>query len=294
MMRYLRKELGAEQLEAADKHMAGCEFCREACDGMREFLVHKSPEALENTFSGLGEDLKTLIENTNVPPQNGNKLPGYKIFYLSMIVISIIVIICLYFLLLKKDTVNPVLKESHPEMNPPLPVQDTFKKSIQLAEKRILIKILTEKTDISNNQPHQNNKEEIDSTSDKSDKEGVVLDHPIPNEYPMELSNTEIFTVVEEQPQYPGGDQAQLKFLNENIKYPQAARDIGIQGKVFVTFVVETDGTISDVRVLRGIGGGCDEEAIRVVKTMPKWIPGRQRGIPVKVQFNLPVKFTLQ
>ena len=104
----------------------------------------------------------------------------------------------------------------------------------------------------------------------------------------------EIFTVVEEQPSYPGGEEARLKFLQENIKYPEEAKELGIQGKVFVTFVVEPDGSVSNVKVLRGIGGGCDEEAIRVVKSMPKWVPGKQRGVPVRVQFNLPIKFTLQ
>jgi protein TonB len=104
----------------------------------------------------------------------------------------------------------------------------------------------------------------------------------------------EIFTVVEEQPGYPGGEEARISYLQQNIKYPEEAKELGIQGKVFVTFVVEVDGSISDVRVLRGIGGGCDEEAIRVVKSMPKWVPGKQRGVPVRVQFNLPIKFTLQ
>jgi protein TonB len=104
----------------------------------------------------------------------------------------------------------------------------------------------------------------------------------------------EIFTVVEEQPGYPGGDEARIKFLQENIKYPEEAKELGVQGKVFVTFVVEVDGSITDVRVLRGIGAGCDEEAVRVVKSMPRWVPGKQRGQPVRVQFNLPIKFTLQ
>lgn len=104
----------------------------------------------------------------------------------------------------------------------------------------------------------------------------------------------EIFTVVEEQPGYPGGDESRIKYLQDNIKYPDEAKELGVQGKVFVTFVVEVDGSITDVRVLRGIGAGCDEEAIRVVRNMPKWIPGKQRGVPVRVQFNLPIKFTLQ
>ncbi len=108
-----------------------------------------------------------------------------------------------------------------------------------------------------------------------------------------EVAEAEIFTVVEESPAYPGGDEARIRFLQENIQYPQMARESGIQGTVYVTFVVEKNGNVTDVRVLRGIGGGCDEEAIRVIKAMPKWNPGKQRGKPVRVQFNMPIKFTL-
>jgi periplasmic protein TonB len=104
----------------------------------------------------------------------------------------------------------------------------------------------------------------------------------------------EPFTVVEEMPGFPGGDAEMYKFITTTIKYPEEAKELGIQGKVFVNFVVEPDGSISDVRLIRGIGGGCDEEAIRVIKAMPKWIPGKQRGVPVRVYFNLPIKFTLQ
>jgi len=104
----------------------------------------------------------------------------------------------------------------------------------------------------------------------------------------------EIFTVVEENPTFPGGEAELYKFLGESIKYPEEAKELGIQGRVFVNFVVETDGSVSNTRVLRGIGGGCDEEAIRVIQNMPRWTPGKQRGIPVRVSFNLPIKFTLQ
>lgn len=108
-----------------------------------------------------------------------------------------------------------------------------------------------------------------------------------------EVAEAEIFTVVEESPAFPGGDAARIKFLQENIKYPQIARESSIQGTVYVTFVVERNGNVTDVRVLRGIGGGCDEEAVRVIKAMPNWSPGKQRGKPVRVQFNMPIKFTL-
>lgn len=103
----------------------------------------------------------------------------------------------------------------------------------------------------------------------------------------------EVFVVVEEPPLFQGGDEARIRFISENIKYPEDARIKGIQGTVFVTFVIETDGSVTNVRILRGIGGGCDEEAIRVVENMPKWNPGKQRGENVRVMFNMPIKFAL-
>lgn len=109
-----------------------------------------------------------------------------------------------------------------------------------------------------------------------------------------EVVEKEIFTVVEQMPEFPGGQAKMMKYLAENIDYPQMAREVGVQGTVFVTFVVEPNGSITNVKVLRGIGSGCDEEAIRVVKSMPKWNPGKQRNKPVRVQFNLPVRFILE
>ena len=102
-----------------------------------------------------------------------------------------------------------------------------------------------------------------------------------------------IFQVVEENPGFPGGEAARQKYLQDNLRYPAIARESGIQGTIYITFVVERDGSITDVRVVRGIGGGCDEEAIRVVQGMPRWTPGKQRGRAVRVQFMMPIRFTL-
>ncbi len=116
---------------------------------------------------------------------------------------------------------------------------------------------------------------------------------PIVFEEEEAIDEEVIFTVVEDQPEFPGGEAARQKFLEDNLRYPQMAREAGIQGTVFITFVVERDGSVTDVRVIRGIGGGCDEEAVRVVRMMPRWEPGRQRGQPVRVQFNMPIRFRL-
>jgi TonB family protein len=107
-----------------------------------------------------------------------------------------------------------------------------------------------------------------------------------------EVNNqSDIFTVVETMPSYPGGSDEMTKFIGSNVKYPPEAVKKGISGTVFVTYVVERDGSVTNVSVLRGIGGGCDEEATRVVSMMPKWNPGKQNGETVRVQFTLPIKF---
>ena len=113
------------------------------------------------------------------------------------------------------------------------------------------------------------------------------------NQQSNEDNDNKVFDVVETMPEFPGGRTALMYFLANNIHYPDDAKMMGIQGRVFINFVVETDGSITNIKILRGIGSGCDEEAARVVKIMPKWSPGLSKGKPVRVSFNLPVKFTL-
>lgn len=130
---------------------------------------------------------------------------------------------------------------------------------------------------------------EADETTQVEEYKGTVVQQ----EEEKEVDEQEIFLIVESSPSFPGGEIARMKFLQDNIRYPLMAKESGIQGTVHLTFVIERDGSVTDVKLLRGIGGGCDEEAIRVVKNMPRWEPGRQRGKPVRVQFNLPIKFNL-
>lgn len=103
-----------------------------------------------------------------------------------------------------------------------------------------------------------------------------------------------IFDVVEQQPSFPGGQSALLSWLSSNIHYPPVAEENGIQGRVVVSFVVEPDGSISNVQVVRGVDPSLDKEAVRVTKAMPKWVPGKQNGQAVRVKYNLPVTFKLQ
>ena len=106
-------------------------------------------------------------------------------------------------------------------------------------------------------------------------------------------ANDKVYVVVEQMPSFPGGDSALLKYLFENIKYPMSALKAQKQGRVMVRFTVEKDGAISDVKVARSVTPSLDAEAVRVVKAMPKWTPGKQDGQLVRVRYNVPVSFKL-
>ena len=131
------------------------------------------------------------------------------------------------------------------------------------------------------------------NTEDEKDVE-VVIAPPV--EAPVEEEEEEvIFMVVETMPEFPGGQQALFKYLGENVKYPVIAQENGIQGRVICQFVVNKDGSIVDVVVVRSSGEpSLDKEALRVINSMPKWKPGKQRGKPVRVKYTVPVNFRLQ
>ncbi len=103
----------------------------------------------------------------------------------------------------------------------------------------------------------------------------------------------EVYTVVDKQPLFPGGQKAFRQYIKANQNYPEAAKKAGLSGRVFIAFIVNTDGSIQNVELLKGIGMGCDEEAIRLVKRMPNWIHGKLDGKIVRVKYNLPIAFDL-
>ena len=136
--------------------------------------------------------------------------------------------------------------------------------------------------------------EKIDVNFDVDVKETTVIKEVVISEaVVVEEKADAIFDVVETQPNPPGGMSGWNKYLSDNLKYPTQARRMGVEGSVILVFVINTDGTIQDVEVLRGIGGGCDEEAIKIVKNAPKWEPGKQRGRAVRTRMRLPIKFKL-
>ena len=135
--------------------------------------------------------------------------------------------------------------------------------------------------------------EDIEIDLDVDITEDTEIEEMVFEEAPEEETSDEIFMVVEDQPEPEGGLQAFYDFVGKNMEYPAQARRMGVEGKVFVQFVVDKDGSLTDVKAVKGIGAGCDEEAVEIVKSAPKWKPGKQRGKAVRVRMIIPITFKL-
>jgi protein TonB len=145
--------------------------------------------------------------------------------------------------------------------------------------------------------PDDEVEDEIEINNDVEMEETTVEQVQIKKEVVVqqieEETTEEVFTVVENQPEFQGGMSEFYKYLQKKLKYPTQARRMGVEGKVFVQFVVDKTGALSEIKVIKGIGSGCDEEAIRVLQESPIWSPGKQRGKAVKVKMVIPIVFKL-
>ncbi|WP_462253724.1 energy transducer TonB [Ekhidna sp.] len=192
-----------------------------------------------------------------------------------------------------KSPIDPVVQPNDPEIEIWYVLDDpkiTKHKPIEIPKPKVNKQVITAAAEIKEvkelTEALNDNKtvNDIDDELDKLDfGEPKTIDIP-----------DDPFIVVEDMPEFPGGDAALLGFIAKNIKYPRQAKRMGVEGKVHISFVVDIDGSISDIKILKGIGAGCDEEAIRVLKLLPAFSPGKQRGVPVKVQMQLPVNFQLR
>ena len=138
------------------------------------------------------------------------------------------------------------------------------------------------------------NKEGTKDRTVEAVRNDIAVAAPPPPPAPKPEVSNKVFDVVEEMPSFPGGQGALMAFLSSNIKYPVVAQENGVQGRVIVGFVVERDGSITDVKIMRSVDPSLDREAQRVVKAMPKWKPGKQNGSAVRVKYTVPVVFRLQ
>lgn len=157
-------------------------------------------------------------------------------------------------------------------------------------EKRMPQPLVIKPTDINIEEP--SDIPDFDASADANTQNPTDVEYHLADDVP-EPEDITIYKVAQSQPSFPGGISALKKYLSDNIKYPALAINMGQTGTVYVGFVVEKDGSVSNVSILRSLGYGCDEEAMRVVENMPPWIPGMQVGKAVRVEFILPVKFTL-
>ncbi|GHT63920.1 cell envelope biogenesis protein TonB [Bacteroidia bacterium] len=177
-----------------------------------------------------------------------------------------------------KPVAPPPMLKATVQFTPPVVVKDE-----EVVEQKMLTQDELKETD-----------KQISVATVEGTKDGVdirdLAEHKVITEAPQE----QIFQHVEQMPQFPGGDAELMKWLGSNIQYPTIASEQGIQGRVTLRFVVRPDGSIDDVQVVKSLEPSCDKEAVRAVKKMPKWIPGKQNGNPVSVYYNLPVVFRLQ
>lgn len=196
----------------------------------------------------------------------------------------------------------PVLKTvKYTDLAPPPPIQNTppppqvnipppVKTIIKYLPPKVTEKEIVEEEEMPTIEEVKQNdigSENIEGTGE------VVFEEPV-EEVVQEEEEDKIFMVVEQQAEFEGGLQALGKFISKNLRYPASARRMGIEGQVFVSFVIDKEGKISDVQVVKGISADCDKEAVRVVNLMPNWKPGKQNGRPVKSRFVLPIRFKLE
>ena len=175
-----------------------------------------------------------------------------------------------------EEELAPVTRQEELQLPPPPPPQQTVADIIEIVDDKV-----EGNDDFMSTEADENTTVEIQEVVEVVQEEEVV-------------EEPQVFFIVEDMPEVPGGELALRKYIAENVRYPEMAKENDIQGTVYVRFVVDTDGSVKNVEVIRGVDQLLDKEAIRVVQSLPKWKPGKQRGKAVKVSHSVPIKFQLQ
>jgi len=176
----------------------------------------------------------------------------------------------------EEEELAPVTRQEELQLPPPPPPQQTVADIIEIVDDKVEVE-----TDFMSTEADETTTVEIQEVQEVA-QEDEVEEEP------------QVFIIVEDMPEFPGGELALRKYIAENVRYPEMAKENDIQGTVYVRFVVDTDGSVKNVEVLRGVDPLLDKEAVRVVQSLPKWKPGKQRGKAVKVSHSVPIKFQLQ
>jgi TonB family protein len=195
-------------------------------------------------------------------------------------------------LALNAETVNDYVYENSQ--------QQPQKKVVKKGNANAQVKVGSKTVEVKKAEPAKTTEKK---TVEKKTAEKKAVEKKAPEKKPVETQPvvaketsdpSRVFDVVEEMPKFPGGDEGMMQFLNSEVKYPKEALEKGTQGRVVVTFIVNTDGSVSDPKVVKSVNPALDAEAIRVVNAMPKWTPGKQNGHVVRVKFTIPVTFRLK
>ncbi|MEI6137977.1 MAG: TonB family protein [Mariniphaga sp.] len=184
------------------------------------------------------------------------------------------------------EMANNLQKEEAPPPPPPPPPPPAE----QVAVVKYVAPVIVDSVKVEDQNKLMISDEQVSTTVNKEVVEVVEQK----KEEVEEVKEEQVFVVVEEMPEFPGGELALRKYIAKAIVYPTIAQENGIQGKVFVNFVVNKDGSVSNAKIARGVDPSVDQEALRVVSTLPKWKPGKQRGVPVRVSYTVPISFKLE
>lgn len=292
---YIKCELPGDLQIEVENHLKSCELCRDAVEG---YSLGKN--GLVNFESLIDKRLEKGIHDAAISKNTWSRLYPVLAFAAILVLFIGIYLIIRYQLPHKQRLTANNDQSLMYELAPPAEKAVTMNKESGKFDAYCSEDTL--KKEVKKNVPEQNGLMLVNvhdsvvlmNNDDLSSADIVVSeDHFAVDEKVEEVDSNYVYSVVEEMASYQGGHEAMLKFLNENINYPENAKESSVEGTVYVGFIIDENGKLGDIKVLRGIGNGCDEEAIRIVKLMPVWKPGRQAGKAVKVQYTLPVRFKL-
>jgi len=179
-----------------------------------------------------------------------------------------------------------------PEYKGDIPFPEEMDLKVERIQAPVEVPVEVQKANIIKIIDNKDNGGEMDLPSETDVEETEKYGNPeITNE--QEVNDNEIYTIIDEFPSFPGGDMERINYIRSKLVYPNTAIINSVQGSVVVVFIIEKDGSISNIKIEKGIGSGCDEEAVRVVQNMPNWMPGKQRGKAVRVLLKMPIRFSL-
>lgn len=259
-------------IETADKHFVDHPV---AAVLFRPF-AHEADKKLIDDFIRIKEEKTAMGKSREV------------MFFSLSLCLSLLLVIYAFELRTAKESASVELSQNMSDFNDLIDVPQTNQ-----IQKPPTVNIAPEIVEVADEKIIESIEINLDiEMSEDTRIEEVVYTPQQVSEIPEEKAD-EVFVIVEEQPLPKGGIQEFYKFISDNLKYPARASRMGIEGRVFIEFIVEKDGSLTDIKVARGIGGGCDEEAVRVISEAPNWNPGKQRGRPVRVRMIMPITFKI-